>query len=118
MAQFVSPVVCVLLCSSTPSPPLTVPQDTIVYCHAAGDWQAGLQQLCTAGLNLQVLDITGNTLIEGEGCYSSCTTPSLAGLVLCLVGGNTARWDSFSRKQGSSSCVRAGWPGEQQCRWP
>jgi len=33
---------------------------------AAGDWQARLEQLCSLSTKLQVLDLSGNSLIEGE----------------------------------------------------
>lgn len=33
---------------------------------AAGDWQARLEQLCFLSTNLQVLDLSGNNLIEGK----------------------------------------------------
>lgn len=32
----------------------------------AGNWQAGLGQLCTATPNLQVLDLSANTLLAGK----------------------------------------------------
>lgn len=64
----------------------------------AGDWQAGLSQLCTATLGLQVLDLSGNSAIEGkQRCMQACglvVTSSRAfsdtGTIACSIAACTA----------------------------
>lgn len=57
-------VTCLWLC--TPAAAVLMNALSVVH-HIAGNWLAGLEQLCTATPNLQVLDLSGNDMIQGKG---------------------------------------------------